>query len=72
MTTTPSPSDVSCVIAADEWKAVIDDWYDNGTFDESHRCEAIRRALEALPRSGPADYSTVHEDMRRLERRACG
>lgn len=63
-------SDVSTHVGAEEWKAVIDDWYVDGVFDRQHRCVAIREALRRLPTS-PPDYLTVHEDMRRLERRAC-
>lgn len=64
-------SDVSTQVAAAEWKAVIDDWYVDGTFDEPHRCVAIREAVKQLPSSTP-EHSTVYADMRRIERRACG
>jgi hypothetical protein len=64
-------SDVSTQVAAAEWKAVIEDWYVDGTLDEPHRCVAIREAIEQLP-SSPPEYSSVYDDMRRLERRACG
>jgi 2-polyprenyl-3-methyl-5-hydroxy-6-metoxy-1,4-benzoquinol methylase len=63
-------SDVSTVVAAAEWKAVIDDWYVDGTFDEQHRCVAIHEAIKRLPTS-PPEYLSVYEDIHRLERRAC-
>ena len=47
-------SDVSTQVAVGEWKAVIEDWYLDGAFDQPHRCLAIREALEQLP---TRDYS---------------
>ncbi len=69
--TKTSPSDVSTLLAADEWRDVIDDWYDDGTFDRPHRCVAVREAMERLPTS-PPDYSTVYADMSRYANRVCG
>jgi hypothetical protein len=53
-----------------EWRAVIDDWYDNGVFDESHTCAAVRAAIERLPRSSPNPH-TAFEDLGRYEARGC-
>jgi hypothetical protein len=63
-------SGVSTRVAAEEWRAVIDDWYVDGVFDRQHRCVAIQEALRRLPTS-PPDYLTVHDDLRRLQRHAC-
>ena len=62
-------SNVSTQVATAEWKAVIDDWYVDGTIDESHRCVAIREAIKQLP---TRDYSNAYADLHRLDRRACG
>ena len=64
----PPSSDVSTVVAAAEWKAVIDDWYPDGTIDEPHRCEAVQEAIKQLP---SRDYSDAYADLHRFERRAC-
>lgn len=64
-------SDVSTTVAAAEWKAVIEDWYVDGTFNAPHRCVAVREAIKRL-KTSPPDYSSVYEDMRRLERLSCG
>ncbi len=64
-------SDVSTEVAAAEWKAVIEDWYVDGTFDSPHRCVAVQEAIKWLATSGPG-YSSVYEDVRRLERSTCG
>ncbi len=61
-------SDVSTQVATAEWKAVIDDWYVDGTIDEPHRCVAIREAIEQLP---SRDYSEVYADLLGLARRGC-
>lgn len=63
-------SDVSTTVADAEWKAVIEDWYVDGTFNGPHRCAAVREAIKGLPTS-PPEYSSVYEDMRRLERLSC-
>lgn len=63
--------DVSTVVAPAEWKAVIEDWFVDGVVDEPHRCAAVRVAIQKLP-SSPPDYSSVYDDLRRVERRACG
>jgi hypothetical protein len=56
--------------AAGDWRAVIDDWYDNGVFDRVHRCAAVREAIERLPASTPS-YSTHRADLRAYEMRVC-
>jgi len=55
----------------DTYRAVLDDWYDNGKFDRPHSCAAVRSALAHLPVDGPI-YSTVYRDLEREERRVCG
>ena len=64
----PQASDVSTQISAAEWKAVINDWYVDGTINEPHRCVAIQEAIDQLPRR---DYSDAYADLRRLERDTC-
>jgi hypothetical protein len=51
-----------------EWKAVIDDWYDNGKVDAPHRCVAVRAAIERLPPRSPASAT---EDLRRVAQVFC-
>jgi hypothetical protein len=58
-------------VAPSEAKAVIEDWYVDGTFNSPHRCEAVRAAIARLP-TAPRVYTTVYDDMRSLERRTCG
>jgi hypothetical protein len=57
-------------VANSDWRAVIDDWYDNGVFDKSHSCRAVRTAIERLPRSSRIP-PTVFEDLGRYEARGC-
>ena len=64
-TTSPAPP-----VGEPEWRAVIDDWYDNGTFEDAHRCAAVRAAIERLPGSTPS-YSTHRADFRAYEQRVC-
>lgn len=52
-------------------KAVIDDWYDNGTFDRAWDCECLREAIDRLSDHSPP-YSSVRNDFQRqLELRGC-
>lgn len=51
-----------------EWRAVIDDWYDNGRFDRAHRCGAIREAIERLP---IRDIDTVRVDLLAQAEQVC-
>jgi hypothetical protein len=71
--TTPSTTAAGPTLAStpSEAKAVIQDWYVDGIFNSPHRCAAVRAAISRLP-TGSLDYSTVHDDMRSLERRTCG
>lgn len=64
----PQASDVSTEISAAEWKAVINDWYVDGTINEPHRCVAIQEAIDQLP---SRDYSAAYADLWRLERDTC-
>lgn len=57
-------------VANADWRAVIDDWYDNGVLDELHSCAAVRTAVERLPRSSPNPH-TAFEDLGRYEARKC-
>jgi hypothetical protein len=45
-------------------RAVIDDWYDNGTFDRAWDCECLRDAIDLLPEDA-APYSSVEDDFQR-------
>lgn len=49
-------------VSRDEWRAVIDDWYDNGNVDDPHRCAAVREAIEHVPAQGP-NITTAYEDL---------
>jgi hypothetical protein len=53
-----------------EIRAVIDDWYVDGIFNDVHRCAAVRAAITRLPSHTPA-YSTYRHDFRMYEQRAC-
>ena len=53
-----------------EWKAVIDDWDDNGEFDHFHRCAAIKTAITKLPNSGPS-FSTARDELKAYARQVC-
>lgn len=65
----PQTSGGAAVADAD-WRAVIDDWYDNGVIDESHSCVAVRAAIEHVPRSSPNPH-TAFEDLGRYEAEGC-
>lgn len=45
-------------------KAVIDDWYDNGTFDRAWDCQCLRDAVDRLP-AHSAPFSSVRDDFQR-------
>jgi hypothetical protein len=49
-------------VSGREWRAVIDDWYDNGTIDRPHRCAAVRAAIDHVPTHGPS-VTTAYEDL---------
>ena len=53
-----------------EWKAVIGDWYTDGSFEHLHRCAAIQEAIERLPSRSP-ESQALHQDFRALEARMC-
>ena len=53
-----------------EWRAVIDDWYDNGELDRAHRCRAVRAAIEQVPVEG-RDITTAREDLLAYAARVC-
>lgn len=53
-----------------EWRTVIADWYEDGYFDQSHRCRAVREAGRHLPSRSP-DMQTLQADLRALEAGAC-
>ena len=52
------------------WRAVIDDWYDNGRFDHDHECGAVREAAEHVPRSGH-NYSSAYQDLVAIAETVC-
>jgi hypothetical protein len=64
------PLDRGGEVAGREWKAVIDDWYDNGEFDEAHRCAAVREAIAHVPAQGP-NYHTATEDLLAYSEQVC-
>jgi hypothetical protein len=45
-------------------KAVIDDWYDNGTLDRAWDCECLGDAIDRLPGIRPP-YSPAQDDLQR-------
>ena len=53
-----------------EWRAVIDDWYDNGELDRAHRCRAVRVAIEHVPVEG-RDVTTAREDLLAYAAQVC-
>ena len=53
-----------------EWKAVIGDWYADGSFEQLHRCAAVQEAIERLPSRSP-ESQALHQDFRTLEARMC-
>ncbi|HXG72237.1 MAG TPA: hypothetical protein VNJ04_16625 [Gemmatimonadaceae bacterium] len=57
-------------VSGREWKAVIGDWYDNGTIDTPHRCAAVRVAIAHIPPQGPTT-TTAHEDLREYAEQVC-
>jgi hypothetical protein len=67
--TSAPASDLSTQVAAAEVRAVINDWYVDGTVDEPHRCVAIREAIQQLP---PRQYSRGRSKAYADMRRACG
>lgn len=67
----PPTSGGDAPVAAADWRAVIDDWYDNGVFDDPHACSAVRAAMERLPDSSPTSH-TAFADLRRYADKGCG
>lgn len=53
-----------------EWRAVIDDWYDNGELDEVHRCGAVREAIARVPIGG-REITTAREDLLAYAEQVC-
>lgn len=66
----PQQRDESTPATNAERRAVIDDWYDNGKVDDSHRCTAVRAAIEGLATALP-DTTSAAYDLRRIERVCC-
>lgn len=66
----PRPPELQRPVSGREWRAVIDDWYDNGVFDRVHRCSAVREAIERLP-TGARDYSSVGADFAAYAEEVC-
>jgi len=62
---TPAPQ----TVPDPEWRAVIEDWYDNGTFDDAHACAAVRKAIASVPKR---DYSPPLEDFETYAALVCG
>ena len=54
------------------WRAVVNDWLDNGRFDRPHACAAVVVArAQVLSISFPS-YTRLPEDLRSEARRVCG
>jgi hypothetical protein len=49
-------------------KSVIRDWYD-GTFDQHHRCAAVREAIRHLPIDDT--YGSAQQDLAAYEKTVC-
>lgn len=64
------PTDDGQSVSGREWRAVIDDWYDNGEFDEAYRCAAVREAIEHVPTHGPS-FHTAREDLLAFAEQVC-
>ena len=64
------PPDDARRVGNREWRAVIDDWYDNGVFDQIHRCVAVREAIAHIPAQGRA-FHTATEDLRAYSEQVC-
>ena len=45
-------------------RAVIDDWYDNGTLDKAWSCDCLRDAIDRLPDMRPP-YSSAQDYFQR-------
>ena len=53
-----------------EWRTVIADWYQDGDFDQGHRCRAVREARRHLPSRSP-ETQQLQGEFRALEAGAC-
>ena len=58
------------IVTPSDWKAVLNDWYDDGQIESTHSCAATLIALTHLP-PDPATYSDVTEILRRYEAKVC-
>jgi hypothetical protein len=65
----PSLSKPAHAITPEEWKAVLNDWYD-GRMDLWHSCAAVRDAMKHLPVDSPV-YSSARDDLLSYERAVC-
>lgn len=52
-------------------RAVIDDWYDNGTLDRSWSCRCVDDAIALLPDRPPPHSATNNDVGRQLARQPC-
>lgn len=57
-------------VSADEWKAVLRDWYDHGRVARRHRCAAVRAAIAHLP-VDPRTYNTAYDDLQAYAGTVC-
>jgi hypothetical protein len=58
-------------VAPDAWKAVLNDWFDDGRVDGRHSCAAVREAIRQLPEEG-IYYSNPADALGVAEARVCG
>ena len=66
----PLSGDNDPAVSDREWRAVIDDWYEDGRIDRSHRCAAVRAAIERVPPHGPS-ITTAHADLLEYADQVC-
>jgi hypothetical protein len=56
----PTPRKGTGPVRPAESKAVIDDWFADGDFDQRHRCPAIRTAIDQLPSRASMNAARKH------------
>jgi len=64
-----TPTPVPQTVPDADWRAVVDDWYDNGVFDEPHTCAAVRETIERLP---TRDLTPAIDDLEAYATLVCG
>lgn len=62
----PAPTET----AAAKWRAVINDWYEDGEIEGTHTCAAVKHALAQLPQD-IRNHSSAHADLAAYAQRVC-